>query len=178
MQILTRELQAEYYQALLDKNSQYEGVFFVGVKSTGIFCRPTCPARKPKFQNCEFFSDTQSAQNASYRPCKRCRPLASPGEMSQLVQTLVDALEADPTRRWSEEDGQAIAYGDTRSYAELARALGNPTAYRAVAQANGANKLAIIIPCHRIINSNGKLAGYGGGLARKQWLLDHEKKNR
>ncbi|QQR48941.1 methylated-DNA--[protein]-cysteine S-methyltransferase [bacterium] len=69
-----------------------------------------------------------------------------------------------------------IPYGQTRSYAQEACAIGKSTAYRAVANANGANQLAIIIPCHRIINSNGNLGGYGGGVVRKQWLLDHEKK--
>lgn len=70
-----------------------------------------------------------------------------------------------------------IPYGETRSYLEQAKAIKKETAYRAVANANGANQLAIIIPCHRIINNNGNLGGYGGGIARKQWLLDHEKKN-
>lgn len=68
-----------------------------------------------------------------------------------------------------------IPYGETRSYATQAKALGNPKATRAVANANGANQLAIIIPCHRIINSNGDLGGYGGGTSRKQWLVNMEK---
>jgi len=70
-----------------------------------------------------------------------------------------------------------IPYGETQSYAGIAASLHHPTAFRAVANANGANRLAIIIPCHRVINSNGKLGGYGGGINRKQWLLDHEKKH-
>jgi O6-methylguanine-DNA--protein-cysteine methyltransferase len=68
-----------------------------------------------------------------------------------------------------------IPYGQTRSYADQAKALGKQKAYRAVANANGANKLAIITPCHRIINSNGDLGGYGGGVQRKKWLIDFEK---
>ena len=68
-----------------------------------------------------------------------------------------------------------IPYGETRSYLEQASVIGRPSACRAIANANGANQLAIIIPCHRIINHNGQLGGYAGGLARKQWLLDHEK---
>jgi AraC family transcriptional regulator of adaptative response/methylated-DNA-[protein]-cysteine methyltransferase len=68
-----------------------------------------------------------------------------------------------------------IPYGETKSYGEQAATIGNKTAFRAVANANGANQLAIIIPCHRVINSNGKLGGYGGGINRKQWLLDFEK---
>lgn len=68
-----------------------------------------------------------------------------------------------------------IPPGRTSSYGEIAAAMGRPTAYRAVAQANGANQLAIVIPCHRVINTSGELGGYGGGLSRKQWLLNHEK---
>ena len=59
--LLTPAQKDEYYQALLGKNSQYEGVFYVGVTSTGVFCRPTCPARKPKFEHCEFFNTVQQA---------------------------------------------------------------------------------------------------------------------
>jgi AraC family transcriptional regulator of adaptative response/methylated-DNA-[protein]-cysteine methyltransferase len=69
-----------------------------------------------------------------------------------------------------------IPYGETRSYNHQAEALKNSGAVRAVAHANAMNRIAIIIPCHRVIGSDGRLIGYGGGLKRKQWLLDHEKK--
>lgn len=69
-----------------------------------------------------------------------------------------------------------IPYGETRSYAEQAKSIAKPTAYRAVANANGMNQLAIIVPCHRVIRSHGALGGYGGGVARKEWLLAHESK--
>jgi AraC family transcriptional regulator, regulatory protein of adaptative response / methylated-DNA-[protein]-cysteine methyltransferase len=69
-----------------------------------------------------------------------------------------------------------IPYGTTRSYQEQADALRRSNSVRAVANANGMNRISIIIPCHRVIGSNGKLTGYGGGLKRKKWLLDHEKK--
>jgi AraC family transcriptional regulator, regulatory protein of adaptative response / methylated-DNA-[protein]-cysteine methyltransferase len=72
----------------------------------------------------------------------------------------------------------AIPYGETRSYADLAKTLGQPTAVRAVARANGDNFRSIVIPFHRVIGSDGSLTGYGGGLARKQWLLDHERMHR
>lgn len=81
---------------------------------------------------------------------------------SQFQQSVWQALEKIP-------------YGETKSYKEQSMALGHPKAYRAVANANGANQLAIIIPCHRIIASDGSLGGYGGGLAIKRWLLEHEK---
>lgn len=67
-----------------------------------------------------------------------------------------------------------IPYGETRSYAELAQAVAKPTAARAVARANGANQIAIVIPCHRVIGADGALTGYGGGLKRKQALLELE----
>jgi methylated-DNA-[protein]-cysteine S-methyltransferase len=68
----------------------------------------------------------------------------------------------------------AIPYGTTMSYQQLARHYGDLKAVRAVAAANGRNNLVIIVPCHRVIGSNQQLTGYGGGLARKKWLLDHE----
>ncbi|MBX9621972.1 MAG: trifunctional transcriptional activator/DNA repair protein Ada/methylated-DNA--[protein]-cysteine S-methyltransferase [Alphaproteobacteria bacterium] len=338
----------EYYQALLDKDPEYEGIFYVGVKSTGVFCRPTCAARKPKLENCEFFETAQEALLASFRPCKRCRPLSHPNQVSELVTTLVNAVEANPEKRWKWRDFQELSvdestarrqfkkrfgmtfveyarvrrmgiamkqiregdsvieaqldagyesssgfrdafsrimgaaptrfgqhhslkaswldtrlgpmiavgdeealyllefvdrrglereverlrkrtksailpgitapirsiekelcqyfeghlkefktplhflgslfqkrvweelqnipFGETRSYAELAAIIGKPSAFRAVANANGANQFAIVIPCHRVINSNGELGGYDGGLPRKKWLLAHERK--
>ena len=347
--MLTEATKRELYQALLERNPDYEGTFYVGVTTTGVFCRSTCPARKPKFENCEFYTTAQEAILASFRPCLRCQPLSHPNHVSEGIRMLVEAIEAAPEKRWKDQDFQAISmdastarrqfkkrfgmtfvayararrmgiamkqirggepvieaqlttgyesssgfrdafskimgappthfdrhapllkaswldsplgpmlaiadesalyllefverrglereierlrlkmhaailpgktnpilsieeelhayfagqlksfktplhllgspfqrqvwealltipYGETRSYAEQAVAMGKPTACRAVANGNGANQLAIVIPCHRIINSNGALGGYGGGIARKQWLLDHEKK--
>jgi O-6-methylguanine DNA methyltransferase len=68
-----------------------------------------------------------------------------------------------------------IPYGETRSYEELARAVARPGASRAVGTANGRNRIAILIPCHRVVNKNGDLGGYGGGLWRKRLLLELEK---
>ncbi len=70
-----------------------------------------------------------------------------------------------------------IQYGETASYADIANRIGNPKAVRAVANANARNPLSIVVPCHRIIGSNGKLTGYAGGLWRKEWLLCREKSN-
>lgn len=69
-----------------------------------------------------------------------------------------------------------IPYGTTHSYQEQSVALGKPDSVRAVANANGMNRISIIIPCHRVIGSDGHLTGYGGGLKRKKWLIDHEKR--
>ena len=68
-----------------------------------------------------------------------------------------------------------IPYGATRSYGALAASIGRPAASRAVGAANGRNPISIVIPCHRLIGSTGDLTGYGGGLAAKRWLLDHER---
>jgi O-6-methylguanine DNA methyltransferase len=68
----------------------------------------------------------------------------------------------------------AIPYGETRTYADVARAIGHPRAVRAVGAANGANPIALVVPCHRVIGSDGSLTGYGGGIDRKRWLLRHE----
>ncbi len=67
-----------------------------------------------------------------------------------------------------------IPYGETRSYGQQARQIGRPTASRAVAAANGQNKVSVIVPCHRVIGGDGQLTGYGGGLPRKRWLLAME----
>lgn len=79
-------------------------------------------------------------------------------------------------RVWQEL--QKIPYGKTCSYLELSKKLGNPKAIRAVANANGKNPLWIIIPCHRVIGSDGRLTGYAGGLYRKQWLINHENRHK
>jgi len=297
------------------------------VKSTGIFCRLTCPARKPKRENSVFYPSMVSAMEAGFRPCKRCRPLMQGGEKDPLVLKLLAALENEPDRKWSEGDVQAMnvdpstvrrafkrqfgitflemarlrrvgkgvdalthgeavieaqldasfgsgsgfraaitrqigsnpsqarkhqflkadwldtpigsmlaiasrealyllefidrpalpneierlkqltsseiifgrtplvdqveqelaAYfagdalrdipaGELRSYSALAADIGQATASRAVARANGANQISILIPCHRVIGADGSLTGYGGGLWRKRWLIEHERR--
>jgi len=69
---------------------------------------------------------------------------------------------------------RCIPSGATRSYGEVARAIGKPSASRAVGLANGANPIAIVVPCHRVIGADGSLSGYAGGIERKRWLLEHE----
>jgi AraC family transcriptional regulator of adaptative response/methylated-DNA-[protein]-cysteine methyltransferase len=83
-------------------------------------------------------------------------------------------LLGSPFQKLVWDELMRIPYGQTRSYMAQAAAIGKATAYRAVANANGANQFAIVIPCHRIINSNGDLGGYGAGITRKQWLIEHE----
>src|SRR5579872_6108629 len=109
MEMIPLSKKKEYYKALIEKDRAYEGVFFVGVKTTGVFCRPTCPARKPKFENCEFFETAQQALLASFRPCKRCRPLSHPNQVSGLIQKLVEAVEQNPEKRWKDKDFQELS---------------------------------------------------------------------
>jgi methylated-DNA-[protein]-cysteine S-methyltransferase len=108
------------------------------------------------------------------------------GEISECLRAYFDGdlarLEAVPLdpggspfqqRVWTAL--RDIAPGRTRSYSDLARAIGEPTAFRAVATANAQNPVAVVIPCHRVIHADGSLSGYGGGVERKRWLLQHER---
>jgi AraC family transcriptional regulator of adaptative response/methylated-DNA-[protein]-cysteine methyltransferase len=339
----------EMYRALVDRNAEYEGIFFVGVKTTGVFCRPTCPSRKPRRDNVQFFATTRDALSGGFRPCRRCRPLHAAGDPPGWLEPLLERVDREPQRRWTDRDlsvmqleptrvrrwfkanhgmtfqaysrarrlglalhqlhgsqtaaldaawdhgfeslsgfreaftqwfghspaqarssdstisvhrlltplGPMIAaatsrgvcllefcdrrmletqfqrlrtlfdrpfvlgprpqleqleselaeyfsggrhefsvpldlegtpfqlkvweqlrgirYGQTISYESLARAIGLRNGQRAVGRANGDNRIAIVVPCHRVIRSNGELCGYGGGVWRKQWLLDHER---
>jgi len=337
----------EMIRAYQTRDSSYEGVFFTAVRTTGIFCRPVCPARKPRPENVEFFATVREALAAGYRPCKRCRPLNPAGDPPPWLNALIAEVERDPDRRWHDADlrersieparvsrwfkshhgmtfhgyvrarrlgralGQirlgtdltqagydhgyesvsgfreafrrlfgetpgrsrssrllvftrlltplgpmvagasdeglcllqfadrpmletqirrlqkrldaAIAPGDNRhiaqierelrdyfagklrefrvllciagtdfqraawaellrvpfgttiTYQELARRVGRDSAIRAVAHANGDNPFCIIVPCHRVVGSDGSLTGYGGGLWRKKLLLEHER---
>ncbi|ATG03213.1 MULTISPECIES: bifunctional transcriptional activator/DNA repair enzyme AdaA [Lelliottia] len=337
-----------WYQALLDRASEFTGVFFVGVRTTGVFCISVCRARKPKRENVDFYDDFKSALDAGFRPCKVCRPTENaftapdfiaqalgmlrenpkarvsdtelrqkgigpervrrwflqnhgmtfqafqrmqrvnvalqelksgrtatdvafdsgyeslsgfgytckkltghaPSESRQvilihrfttplgpmfvcatergicllefvdrrmletefsdlqrLLKARIMAGENRHTRQMEAEMGeyfagtrqqfevtldmpgsefqrtvwealQAVPFGETSHYQALAKQIDKPAAVRAVAGANGANRVAIVIPCHRIIGKDGSLTGYGGGIARKAWLIAHEKKHR
>ncbi len=114
----------------------------------------------------------------------RCPPLLSIEKELELyfsgsLHTFKTPLhiQGSPFQKNVWDELRKIPYGETISYAEQAASMGKPTAYRAVAQANGANRFTIVIPCHRVINTGGKLGGYGGGLNRKEWLLEHERKH-
>lgn len=335
------------YRASLEKNSEFEGVFWMGVKTTGIFCRPTCTARKPKAENVEFFHSTKDAILKGYRPCKVCKPLENPEETPPYIREILKELRENPSlkfkdydlvkrglnpatlRRWfqknhgmtfqafqrmfrlntafkklnqgeniietayesgfeslsgfsesfknifgvSPKNSKAqtiidlkrietpigtmyaaateqgicmleftdrrmletefkdlakslnatlvqgdnphfetlekelseyfagnrkeftvplfpvgsefqksvwkilmkIPYGETWNYRKQSEVLGDVKKVRAVANANGMNKISILIPCHRVIGSDGTLTGYGGGIWRKQKLLELEK---
>ena len=90
------------------------------------------------------------------------------------IDALAVATAGTPFQRRVWRALRGIAVGSTITYAELARRIGQPTAFRAVGLANGANPIGIVVPCHRVIGSNAALTGYGGGIERKRWLLAHE----
>lgn len=338
-----------YYQALLNKDPAYVGTFYVGVKTTSIFCIATCRAKKPKFENVEFYSTFKAALDCGYRPCKICKPTENSNEAPGQVEAAIKMVEQnlkekisdyqlkqaeispELVRRWfkkhygitfhtfqrmyrinnaflelktgkrmteaaldagyeslsgfaytykkftgnspkksitnnlilinrfttplgpmyvcATEKGvcllefvdrrmletefkdlqrllkcsiiagennhsrqakkeikeyfngkrkdfkvslhtpgtefqntvwdalRKIPYGDISTYQTQAERIGKPKAIRAVASANGFNRISIIVPCHRVIGKNGNLTGYGGGIERKQWLIDHEQRN-
>lgn len=98
------------------------------------------------------------------------------GDLTALESLRVDVVGSAFRRRvW--DVLRAIPAGETRSYADVARALGAPRAVRAVGSANGANPVWLVVPCHRVVRSDGDLGGYGGGLDRKAWLLAHEREH-
>jgi O-6-methylguanine DNA methyltransferase len=233
-------IDAELERAFFASDPAYDGRFVAAVRTTGIFCRPTCTARKPLPKNVTFLPGPAEARAAGYRACLRCQPeaarpvtlreIATPiGPMTlgataevlvlcdfterpmmpaQLAQTrrrigpttvgqapILDRAEAEldeyfagrrttfdvPThlpgsgfqeRVW--DALRAIPYGETISYGELARRVDVPAGSRAVGRANGTNRLAVIVPCHRVVAAGGGLGGYGGGLPAKRWLLDLE----
>lgn len=96
------------YAALVARDPAWEGRALVGVTSTGIFCRLTCPARKPRPEHCRWFDSPAAALAAGFRPCRRCHPLGPEAEGDASVQRLLAALEAEPARRWSEADIAAL----------------------------------------------------------------------
>ena len=104
----------EMMDAFLSRDPSFDGLFFTGVITTGIFCRPTCPARKPLPDNLEFFPTAHGALVAGFRPCKRCRPLEQGGEAPPWLAGLLQAVEDDPTRRWRDQDLREISLSPDR----------------------------------------------------------------
>ena len=227
-------------RAFYASDPAWDGRFVAAVRTTGIFCRPSCRSRKPLPRNVEYLPDAAAARAAGYRACLRCQPEAGttvslrqidtpiggmtlgatagvlvlcdfterPMMAAQLASVrrrigptsigdtpILDRAEAqlreyfagDRTafdlpietpgsafqeRVWSEL--RRIPYGETISYRELAGRVGVPAASRAVGRANGSNRVAVIVPCHRVIAAGGGLGGYGGGLVAKRQLLELE----
>src|SRR5216110_3059707 len=87
-----------YYKALLARDARFDGLFFVAVTSTGIYCRPICPVKPPRKSNCRFYNSPQEAEQAGYRPCLRCRPELAPGnapvdDAQRIAELIVQRLE-------------------------------------------------------------------------------------
>ena len=233
---MTTEIERAFYAS----DTAWDGRFVAAVRTTGIFCRPSCRVRKPLPKNVEYLPDRAAARAAGYRACLRCHPeqgstvtlrtIDTPiGKMlagateeaivlcdfadrpmigaqlaavrrrigptregsAPLLERLESQLEeffagsrqdfdlpidipgsAFQERVWAEL--RNIPYGETISYRQLAERVGAGSAYRAVGRANGSNRLAVVVPCHRVIAAGGGLGGYGGGLAAKRRLLELE----
>src|SRR5712672_4580591 len=89
----------EMMRAYAEKNAEYDGVFYVAVKTTGIFCKPSCPSR-PKLENVEFFASVKECLFAGYRPCKRCHPLEANGKPPEWARSLIARVETAPDARF------------------------------------------------------------------------------
>lgn len=137
------------------------------------------------------YADRARSEVQLERVCRRLGREARAGSSPVIDQTLDELneffaggreeftvpieLSGTPFQRSVWGELLQIPFGETRSYAQIARAIGDPTATRAVGAANGANPISILVPCHRVVRTGGALGGYGGGLDRKRWLLDHER---
>src|SRR5438093_5571834 len=105
----------EMQRASSGRDASYDGIFFLGVRTTGVFCKPSCPARKPLPENVQFFATVREAMFAGYRPCKRCRPLDAAGRPPDWVAQLIGRVDAAPTQRIT--DGELRDLGIERARA-------------------------------------------------------------
>jgi AraC family transcriptional regulator, regulatory protein of adaptative response / methylated-DNA-[protein]-cysteine methyltransferase len=101
-------------QAFLDRDASYDGIFLTGVRTTGIFCRPTCSAKKPRPENVCFFGEARDALLSGFRPCMRCRPMEPSGTPPDWLRPLLTEVEADPSRRWKDRDVRAAGISPER----------------------------------------------------------------
>ncbi len=100
--------------AFLSRDASFDGLFVTGVHTTGIFCRPTCSAKKPRPENLSFFATPDEALLSGYRPCKRCRPLEARGSAPAWLRPLLEELETDPSRRWTDRELEARGWSPGR----------------------------------------------------------------
>ncbi len=112
------------YEILAARNAEYADVFFVGVLTTQIFCRPGCPARLPKRENCTFYETADEALAAGFRACKRCHPAHPVSSESALVRRLIDLVEEDPDRRMGEADLKAMGVDPSTARRQFQRRFG------------------------------------------------------
>ena len=104
MNLFTLPPRKTMYMALLDRDSSFEGIFYSGIRTTGIFCRPTCTAKKPKEENVEYFSSTKIAIDSGYRPCKVCRPMEKYGETPEWIKKLLNEILKNPGLRMKDSE--------------------------------------------------------------------------
>lgn len=103
------------YRAVVERDTSFEGVFVLAVRTTGVFCRPTCGAKKPRPENVEYFPAAPDALKAGYRPCKRCHPMDENGQRPEWVSQLLDIVEESPTQRLTDQDLRSIGIEPTRA---------------------------------------------------------------
>src|SRR5438477_1247582 len=112
------------YRALVNRDSSFEGIFFVGVRTTGIFCRPTCSAKKPARQNVDFFATSSEALHDGYRPCLRCHPM-DPGQRApELVERLRAEVERSPGGRLTDKELTALSIDPSTARRQFKRHYG------------------------------------------------------
>src|SRR5437016_1018302 len=112
------------YRALVNRDSSFEGIFFVGVRTTGIFCRPTCTAKKPARQNVDFFATPSEALHGGYRPCLRCRPMDRSERPPKLIERLRSEVERAPGGRLTDKELAALAIDPSTARRQFKRHYG------------------------------------------------------
>src|SRR5438045_3486365 len=112
------------YRALLDRDPSFEGIFFVGVRTTGVFCRPTCPARKPARENVDFFATPNEALHSGYRPCLRCHPVDPGRRPPKLVERLCAEVERAQDGRLTDKELAAMAIDPSMARRQFKRYYG------------------------------------------------------
>ena len=162
MELLDREA---CYRAFQTHDARFDGRIFVGVTSTGIYCRPICPARTPKFENCRFFASAAAAQEAGFRPCLRCRPETAP-ELAfwrGTSNTVSRAHEADRRGRARRERGRRRGAGRAAGRRRPPVAAAVPAASRRLADRRGADAARAVRqapdPRHAAADDRGRAAG-------------------
>src|SRR5215475_9907869 len=112
------------YRALVNRDSSFEGIFFVGVRTTGIFCRPTCTAKKPARENVDFFATSSEALESGYRPCLRCHPMDPNGHAPKLIERLRNEVERAPGGRLTDKELAALAIDPSTARRQFKRHYG------------------------------------------------------
>src|ERR1051325_6011520 len=112
------------YRALVNRDPSFEGIFYIGVRTTGIFCRPTCSAKKPARENVDFFATTREALENGYRPCLRCHPLDPGGRLPKLIERLRTEVERAPDGRLTDKELAALSIDPSTARRQFKRHYG------------------------------------------------------